>query len=272
LGDAYLNFGQDDKALAAFDHAVEISATPLIWNNIAYQLSLKKTHLDRAQQYAESAVSATAAGLRNISLESLTQQQLPLVPSLVAYWDTLGWVYFSEGNLDKAEKYVAAAWALGQHGEVGDHLGQIYEKAGDKVRAREAYELSLQGLRPIPETRDRLAALADKNSNSSSPAPGSLQGLRTIHLGKAKETGNADFFVLLSSGSGAKASVEGVKFISGDEKLKSFTDALRSADYHVTFPDDTPVKILRRGILSCSTTTGDCTFVLMLPDDVRTVD
>src|SRR5580692_4809987 len=39
LGDAYLNLGQDDKALAAFDHAVELAATPLVWNNIAYQLS-----------------------------------------------------------------------------------------------------------------------------------------------------------------------------------------------------------------------------------------
>jgi tetratricopeptide (TPR) repeat protein len=125
LGDAYLNLGQDDKALATFDHAVEISATPLVWNNIAYQLSLKKTHLDRAQQYAESAVSATTAALRNLTLDRLTSQELPLVPSLIAYWDTLGWVYFSEGNLDKAEKYVAAAWGLGQHGEVGDHLGQI---------------------------------------------------------------------------------------------------------------------------------------------------
>ena len=79
LGDAYLNLGQDDKALAAFDRAVELSATPLVWNNIAYQLSLKKAHLDRAQQYAESAVSATAAALRNISLDRLTQQDLPLV-------------------------------------------------------------------------------------------------------------------------------------------------------------------------------------------------
>ena len=42
LGDAYLNLGQDDKALAAFDRATEISATPDVWNNIAYQLSLKK--------------------------------------------------------------------------------------------------------------------------------------------------------------------------------------------------------------------------------------
>src|SRR5580700_8154282 len=160
LGDAYLNLGQDDKALAAFDHAVELAATPLVWNNIAYQLSLKKAHLDRAQQYAESAVSATAAALRNISLDRVTQQELPLVSSLIAYWDTLGWVHFAEGDLDKAEKYVSAAWGLGHHGEVGDHLGQIYEKKGNKNRALQTYALSLNGLRPTPETRDRLASLA----------------------------------------------------------------------------------------------------------------
>jgi hypothetical protein len=63
-----------------------------------------------------------------------------------------------------------------------------------------------------------------------------------------------------------------VKFVSGDEKLKSYTEALRTADYHVTFPDDTPVKVFRRGTLSCAVTTGKCQFVLTLPDDVRTVD
>jgi hypothetical protein len=129
-----------------------------------------------------------------------------------------------------------------------------------------------------------------------------LQKLRTIDLGKvAKETGSAEFFVLLSRGPGqtdsghsdsghagvahpasahagsgrgesSAATVEAVKFADGDEKLKVFTEALRSAEYRLTFPDDTPVKILRRGILSCSTATGTCTFVLMLPDDVRTVD
>ena len=62
-----------------------------------------------------------------------------------------------------------------------------------------------------------------------------------------------------------------MKFVSGDEKLKAFSGALRTADYHLTFPDDTPVKILRRGTLSCSTA-GGCKFVMMLPDDVRTVD
>jgi tetratricopeptide (TPR) repeat protein len=280
LGDAYLNLGEDDKALATFDHAVEISATPLVWNNIAYQLSLKKSHLDRAQQYAESAVSATTAALRNLSLDRLTPQELPLVPSLIAYWDTLGWVYFTEGNLDKAEKYVAAAWGLGQHGEVADHLGQIYEKRGDKDLALSTYALSLSGLRPIPETRDRLASLTGGNTKADAAVAkykDDLQQSRTIDLGKvAKETGSAEFFVLLSRGLGrgvsSAATVEAVKFAGGDEKLKVFTDALRTADYRLTFPDDTPVKILRRGILSCSTATGTCMFVLMLPDDVRTVD
>jgi hypothetical protein len=66
--------------------------------------------------------------------------------------------------------------------------------------------------------------------------------------------------------------VEGIKFISGDEKLRGFTDALRLAEYNFTFPDEMPAKILRRGILSCSTQMGECSFVLMLPDDVRSVD
>jgi tetratricopeptide (TPR) repeat protein len=275
LGDAYLNLGQDDKALAAFDHAVELAATPLVWNNIAYQLSLKKSHLDRAQQYAESSVSATAAALRNVSLDRLTQQELPLVSSLIAYWDTLGWVHFAEGDLSKAEKYVGAAWGLGHHGEVGDHLGQIYEKQGAKDRALRTYALSMNGIRPIPETRTRLASLAGGDAKADAAIAHSkeeLQHLSTVDLGKAAQTGNADFFILLSGGAGTTAKVDAVKFVSGDEKLKSYTEALKTADYHVTFPDDTPVKVFRRGTLSCSMTTGKCSFVLTLPDDVRTVD
>ena len=265
LGDAYLNLGQDDKALAAFDHAVELAATPLVWNNIAYQLSLKKAHLDRAQQYAESAVSATAAALRNISLDRVTQQELPLVSSLVAYWDTLGWVHFAEGDLNTAEKYVSAAWELGHHGEVGDHLGQIYEKEGHKDRALCTYALSLNGLRPTPETRDRLSALAGGGAEADTAVAKykeELERLRTIDLGKvAKITGNADFFVLLGGGAGSAAKVESIKFLSGEEKLKPVAEALRTADFHLTFPDDTPVKVLRRGTLSCSATYGEV-FVL----------
>jgi len=197
------------------------------------------------------------------------------VQSLIAYWDTLGWVHFAEGNLDKAEKYVAAAWGLGHHAEVGDHLGQIYEKRGDKDLALRTYALSMNGLRPLPETRGRLAAIAGGDPKADAAVArykDELQHLSTIDLGKAHQTGNADFFILLSGGAGTAGKVDAVKFVSGDENLKPFADALKTADYHLTFPDDTPVKILRRGTLSCSVASGKCEFILTLPDDVRTVD
>jgi tetratricopeptide (TPR) repeat protein/transglutaminase-like putative cysteine protease len=275
MGTAYLNLGRDDKALASFDKALDLSATPVVWNNIAYQLSLKNAHLDRAQQYAESAVAATAAASRNLALDQLNQRDLLVVPSLIAYWDTLGWVYFQEGELAKAEKYVSAAWVLGQHGEVGDHLGQIYERSGEKEKAIKTYALALKGIRPAPETRGRLAALVGGDSKVNAVVgkyQDELQQARTIKLGKvATITASADFFVLLAPGNPDPV-VEGVKFVSGEEKLKVFSEALRTAKFPVIFPDDKPTKVLRRGILSCSTTTGECAFVLLLPDDVLSVE
>jgi tetratricopeptide (TPR) repeat protein len=275
LGDAYLNLGQDEKALAAFDRAIEISATPLVWNNIAYQLSLKNAHLDKAQQYAESAVAATAAALRNLSLDQLNQRDLALVPSLIAYWDTLGWVYYAEGNLDKAEKYVSAAWQLGQHGEVGDHLGQIYEKRGEKDKAIRTYAMALNGLRPIPETRGRLGSLLggdDKVAAAISKYHNDLQEMRTLKLNdRAALTGSAEYFVLLGAATSG-VSVDGAKFVSGEEKLRTLDASVQHLKMSMNFPDDTPTKILRRGILSCSQTSSNCSFVLLLPDDVRSIN
>src|SRR5208282_52444 len=53
LGRAELNLNHVEKAQAAFDKALESSATPVMWNTIAYELSLHGANLDRAQQYVE---------------------------------------------------------------------------------------------------------------------------------------------------------------------------------------------------------------------------
>jgi hypothetical protein len=63
-----------------------------------------------------------------------------------------------------------------------------------------------------------------------------------------------------------------VKFVSGDEKLKVLSEALRTVHYDLNFPDDTPTKILRRGVLSCPKLTEGCRFVMMLPSDVHSVE
>ena len=275
LGDAYLNLGQDDKALAAFDKATQISATPDVWNNIAYQLSLKNAHLDLAQRYAESAVTAVANASRNLSLDQVSDRDLLNPSALDANWDTLGWVYFARGNMDKAQKYVKSAWVLGQHGEVGDHLAQIYQKEGHKDDAVRIYAQSLSGLRPTNETRTRLAALVGGDTKVQPVVDQhriELQQSRTLKLGKiAPVTGRADFFVLITSAPGG-AKIEAAKFINGEDKLKPLTDNLRSAKVDFAFPDDVPAKILRRGTLTCSKDNGQCEFVMMLPEDVHSVD
>jgi tetratricopeptide (TPR) repeat protein len=271
LGQAYLNLGQPDKALAAFDRAVELQPAPSVWNDVAYELSKRKVHLDRAQQYAESAIAATAAALRNVSLDHLRLEDLTLVSGLAAYWDTLGWIYFQRGDLKQAQEFINAAWVLDQHAEIGDHLAQIYERRGDKARAERLYAMALAAERPLPETRQHLAALVGEKQVDAmvNKYRGELTRERTLKLGPlVKDGGEAEFFVALAAG----PRVEGARFIRGSEKLKPFSSALLTANFPAPFPDSTPTHVIRRGVLTCSETSSDCTFVLALPEDVRSVE
>jgi Flp pilus assembly protein TadD len=276
LGETYLNLGQDDKAMAAFDKAVEISATPGVWNGIAYQLAMKRVHLDVAQRYAESALSSTTAALRNISLDQPAPRDLRSSSSLADYWDTLGWVEFAEDKPEQALKYLIAAWQLSQKSEVADHLGQVYAKRGDKAKAEYFYAMALNARDPDPETRGRLSALLggdDKGDAAVQQHRNELDKMRSFKLAgfKQETMGSADYFVLLSAGANSDAKVEGVKLI-GDEKFKLANDAIGSIKYDQTFPDETAVKILRRGTLTCPSAPDACTFMLALPEDVSSVE
>jgi len=278
LGQAYIGSGQKDKGLAAFEKAVGMSQTPLIWNDIAYDLADNKIDLDLAQQYAESAVSSTEADLRNIDLLHLTMDQMNQVASIGACWDTLGWVYFAKGDLPHAERYVSAAWRLDQHGEVGDHLARIYEKLGQKEKAEHMFALALAAPHSVPETRARLMLLLGGNSGMDAlvkKAAPELASLRSIQLNESlKEDAAADFLILLSpAGSdGASVKIEGSKFVSGSESLRPFADKLMSVDYGEMFPDASPSKLVRRGTVSCSAKSGDCVLKLQLPEDVHSIN
>jgi len=272
LGRVYLGLNEPDKARQSFDRALELSPTALIWNNVAYYMSLKKVDLDRAKNYAESAVSATSSLLRNISLDHLSMTDVGQNSLIASYWDTLGWIQFQRGDFPQAEKYVTSAWTLRETSDVGDQLAQIYEKEGRTSDAIQQYELALAAYRPLPEARQRLAALlgSDRKIDSQVAAAGSkLAARRTVKLPNSdSEKGDAEFWVLFSSGK----PIPDVRFISGDEKMRAFTDEIQTAKFPPMFPDATDTKLLRRGILSCSHLTTECTFVLFSTEDVHSVD
>ncbi len=271
LGRAYLNIGQNKKALAAFARAAELSPSAPVWNEIAYRLARHKADLDTAHKFAESAVSAVEGDLQTLDLSKPTAAQMADVASLAPYWDTLGWVYFQQGDLEAAERYVRAAWRLGLDGTPGDHLAQIYEKRGQKQQAIDACALALAAPNALPETRARLTLLLGGNAGIADlvkQASKELKSLRVLPVGKSEgEDARASFLVLLSPGTDGPR-IEGVRFLDGSERLRSLGERLRTLDYGPVFPDRSPVKILRRGTLSCSQVAGVCMFTLDRPVDV----
>lgn len=276
LGRAYLNLGDTAKGIEVLDQAVKRAPGQRIWNDVAYFLAVSKVQLEKAQQYAESAVTAVATDLRNVELENLTVENLGDVASLGAYWDTLGWVHFQNGNLEAAEKYVSAAWTLEQHSEVAYHLGMIYEKAGRKDEAIHMYALATAADRLVPEAKESLERLAgkDKLETMRKKANDELRDSRTIRLGPAtanvKGATEAQFYVGLTLGPSRMAKATEVKFISGDEKLRALASSLKGGNFNLVFPDQTNTKVIRRGTLFCDA--SGCSFLMLSPEYISSVD
>ena len=301
LGTAYINAATpdaNDKAVAAFNRAAQLSPTPGTWNDVAYEFADKKLQLDKARQYAESAVAATSADLRNVDLTHVNLQQYQMSENLAAFWDTLGWVYFQQGDLAKSARYIRAAWRVNEHGAVGDHVGQLLAKQGQKEQAADAYAQALAAYRPDPDTRAHLILLLGGNEKIDAmvkKAESELIQQRTFALGKllgqttnAEPAGpveaqantpprpspnpeiSAQFALLLSPAGpdGSSTHVNDVKFLTGNDRLRPFADKLRAIDFGTMFPDAAPVNLVQAGTLSCSAS-GNCSFILSLPQDVH---
>jgi tetratricopeptide (TPR) repeat protein len=277
VGHAYLNVGESSKGIQAFEKAVKLAPGPLVWNDVAYNMALSKVQLDKAQQYAESAVTTVATELRNVELNELTLKDLGLVASMAAYWDTLGWVYYQKGDAETAEKYIRAAWALQQHSEVGCHLGEILEKMGKKDEAVQVYALAATSSRLVPEAMEGLIRLVGKSKSEEMmkmPSDAS-RNMRTIKFASGQKnlkTSEAQFYVVLVPGQSRTAQVAEVKFIQGDDKLVPISAGLKTANFNFTFPDTTNTKIVRRGTLFCNAANGECSFIMISPDGISSVE
>jgi Tfp pilus assembly protein PilF len=294
LGTTDLGLHQDDAALAAFHIALEKAPTPMTWNNVAYNLADNNSHLDLAEQYSENSIHAIEAQLNAASLDTIGPTQAGLVQTIATFWDTMGWIKFKQGNLKTAEDYIHAAWMLDDRSDMGDHLGQIYEKEGRRDDAIHAYALALTYPNPPVETRGRLVKLAGKKgADTELSLAASADRRRTITLPNAQKIdGVAQFWVLLTAVSGAAKPSGAVsvqaKLISinetADQILQTpagsntapakpkedlaaaLSDYARStlsaAPFPYTFPAGESGKILLRGVLTCTTgSVPGCSFI-----------
>ena len=272
-GRADILAGKSTEGEALLRSALDGATDPEILNNAAYELAIFNLDLDLAESSCKKALDLLDKEAAQFTLANLSNSDLRQLQLRTETWDTMGWIYFRKGNLHLAEDYIYASWFEGQNREVGDHLGQLYEKEGKKQEAANIYALAKASSRssPDPDGRDdmekRMDALKSQGIRVSYSDPGSELGQqRSAYIPQlTKKYASAEFFVELSPGK-----VENVAYIRGDESLKAAEEPLRQAEFNVPFPKDSQAKLIRRGILVCPEGGQKCQFAMLLPQSTTT--
>ena len=104
-------------------------------------------------------------GIRLEEARELLEKAVAREPRNGAYLDSLGWVYFRLGRLEKAEGYLSAAKQQDPDDPtIEEHLGDLSERQGDVRTAAAHWERALELKHDEPEkVRQKLARLARKN-------------------------------------------------------------------------------------------------------------
>lgn len=273
LGRAYAGGGDLDSARASFDRVLALDPSPVMLNDIAFELAEQNADLNKALEYSKKAVTEEENGTQKLDIAALQQEDLAHPNRLAAFWDTLGWVYYRMDDLTSAESYLNAAWLLSQRHTVGEHLGRVYEKQTKKAKALSMYRVAYANIpatmgpgfqtQKVPAFASDVKTLEEDmkrlgETPKPSVFPADLNEQRTVKLSRlVSGTASAEFFVVFGPGKKVEA-----KFISGSDALKGATKELETAKFNVPFPDEHPTKILRRGILACYPSSG-CNFVMM---------
>jgi Tfp pilus assembly protein PilF len=258
LGIVRLRSHNTNQGMEAMHKALQIDSGAEMLNNVAYEMAEAGTNLAEALVYSQRSIRDVEERSQQIDFPNIQKADLQLALAITAYWDTLGWIYFKMGDLPRAESYLTPAWQLRQEGLVGDHLGQVYEKQKKLPAALHMYNLALEANPRLEDTSVRMRNLAnvplpEKRLNAREE----LNLMRTIQLPTITATNaSADFDVLLA----ASGKIENANFSSGSEALRSAGKTLENAQSGEAFPPASTARLIRRGILSCSSYTG-CNFV-----------
>lgn len=271
-GECDVDLGNTAKGVSEMEQAANQSGSSSSWNQAAYRLAERNVELDKAQKWAETAITIASAFLRDLSLGQATPTQMRMVNTISNYWDTLGWVYFRMGQDDRALSYVDAAWRMHPSPTKGDHLGQIYEKLGRQEDAKRTYAMAVAAAdlstraaaspEDLAEARNRLTQISGQGADVAGligRGHAGLEALSSVAIeNPTKRSGSADFTMKVV---GDK--ILDVRQVAGDASFAPFSEVLRESPLPVQAPGRSGVEILRRGTLSCKAEAGECHFILL---------
>ncbi|HEX6773095.1 MAG TPA: DUF3857 domain-containing protein [Acidobacteriaceae bacterium] len=282
LGRTQLKAGDIDAGKATLHEVMDKSENANVLNNTAYYLGEAGLDLATAEAAGSKAVGIVETRTAAITLADAKNEDFRNTRLLAMYWDTLGWIDFKENKLAKAESYERSACLLvSDDPEANEHLGKIYEAEGKKDEALTTYRFAVKamGSRQWPqsymdmksEMEARTAALEadgvhEKPGPKVQPGGDVLAAMRTYTIPNplSGHYASADFLLLLGDNR-----AEDVRFLKGDEALKKALPALQALTYRASLPEGSRARMLRRGIVACTTGSKTCLLVLLPANSVQ---
>jgi Flp pilus assembly protein TadD/transglutaminase-like putative cysteine protease len=186
-------------------------------------------------------------------------------------WARLGWAKFLDGETLEAMQFLNSSWLLSQSGTVGNRLGRILEKEGQRDQARHTYALAVAaGGAETDASRQAVVRLSTSSTAANqeiAKAGSELHSARTVALpALASGQVSANFALVFDT----STKPERVDFLDGDAALNAAGAQLQQKDYPVKFPDVSSVKLIRRARLSCDG--AKCNLELLPPESANTGD
>lgn len=147
LGYLYYESGQKEKAKDLWKEGLLVdSAYAPILNALGYTYAEEGIKLKEAKEMIEKALEAD--------------------PYNGAYLDSLGWVYFKKGDLNRAKKYIKKALEYAEDPEIYYHLCVIYIDLGEKERGLAACQEGLDKFPDYSELRKILERYEEKSQEN----------------------------------------------------------------------------------------------------------
>lgn len=125
LADTYARLANWEPAFEYYQKSIDLDTrNPVIYNNYAYYLSQQDKELSKAEKIALKA--------------------LELAPDNPSFLDTVGWIYYKQGQLKEAQKYIRKAIEAGEpSAETLEHMGDVLLKLDKPNEAKHWWQKAL---------------------------------------------------------------------------------------------------------------------------------
>lgn len=125
LADTYAGLKNWDSAFEYYQKATALDTqNPVIYNNYGYYLSQQGKNLPKA--------------------ENMALRALEFSPNNTSFLDTVGWIYYKQGQLKKAQKYIQQAINSGDpSAETLEHMGDVLLKIDKPEEAKKWWQKAL---------------------------------------------------------------------------------------------------------------------------------